>query len=149
MATYLSNELANTTTGLSTTVPVGYKPNATAVGGRVKEYRATVTLAGQTTSDVIQLFNLPAGSTFLKGWMYVSATLGSSTIAIGNSGTAGKYRAAAAATTADSPLDFGVTAAIANAAPLAAEETVLATIGGATLPSSGSMVVVILVAIPN
>lgn len=148
MTVYLSNELANTTTGLSTSAPVGYRPKASDIGARVRSFRATVTLASQTTSDTIQLFTLPAGATFIKGWLNVSATLGSSTIAIGNSTTAGKYRAAATATTADSPLDFGVTAAIANASPATVEENVIATIAGATLPSSGTMTVVLLVAMP-
>lgn len=148
MATYLSNELANTTTGLSTTVPVGYKPKASDIGARVRSFRATITLASQTTSDVLQLFNLPAGATFIKGWMFVSATLGTSTIAIGNASSTGKYRAAATATTTDSPLDFGITAAVGNAVPATAEETVIATIGTASLPASGTMVVIMQIAMP-
>lgn len=148
MAQYLSNELANTTIGTTTSIPVGYKPKASDFGARVRSFRASVTLASQTTSDTILLFTLPAGATFIKGWLNVSATLGSSTIAIGNSGSTGKYRAAATATTADSPLDFGVTAAVANASPATAEENVIATIAAATLPSSGTMTVVMLIAMP-
>lgn len=148
MAQYLSNELANTTTGLSTSVPVGYKPAASRIGARTKTFVATVALASQTTSDTIKLFTLPTGATFIKGWINISATLGSSTVAIGNSGTAGKYRAAATATSTDTPLDFGVTAAVA-AAPLAAEEDVIVTIATANLPASGTMTVTFLVAAPN
>lgn len=148
MAQYLSNELANTTTGLSTTVPAGYKPAATRIGARTKTFSATVTLASQTTSDTIKLFTLPVGVTFLKGWINTSATLGASTVAIGNAGSTGKYRAAATATSTDTPLDFGVTAAVAGA-PSTAEEDVIITIATANLPSSGTMTVTFLVSAPN
>lgn len=148
MAQYLSNELAGTSTGTTTAAAAGYKPAATRIGARTKAFAATVTLASQTTSDTIKLFTLPTGATFIKGWVNISATLGSSTIAIGNSGSTGKYRAAATATSTDTPLDFGVTAAVA-ASPLSAEEDVIITIATANLPSSGTLAVTILVSMPN
>ena len=68
-----------------------------------------------------------------------SATLGSSTIAIGVAGTAGKYRAAATHTATVATM-FGISSA-ADDAPLTAEETVILTNTTAALPSSGTLVV--------
>ena len=146
MATYLSTDLTGSAN--ATSVPVGYKPNATVVGARAKLFRATFTFASQATTDTLQLFTLPTGSTFVKGWVYVDTSTSTATLAFGNSGSTGKYRAAAAITTTNSPQDFGITAASA-ASPLAAEETVIATIGTAALPSSGTMTVFFLVSMPN
>ena len=69
-----------------------------------------------------------------------SATLGASaTVAIGVSGTAGKYRTAATFTAA-APTLFGNVAAVDDA-PLTAEETVIMTVAVAALPSSGTCTV--------
>lgn len=113
--------------------------NGGVVGGRLRRFRATVTLASQADGDTVVLTKLPAGYAFAYGIINASATLGSSTIAIGNSSSAGKYRAAAAFTAA-APTLFGVVGAVDDAA-LTAEETVIATVGAAALPSSGTMVV--------
>jgi hypothetical protein len=142
MATYLSNELAGTATGTSTSAAAGYRPKASVTGGRLRRMRATITFASQASGDVIQLGNLPAGAVFAFGTISVSATTGSATLAIGVSGTAAKYAAASAYTTADAVTLFGKNAVIAAAdTGLAAEETVIATIAGAALPSSGTGVV--------
>lgn len=142
MATYLSNELAGTTTGLSTSASVGYKPKATVYGARLKRMRATITLASQTTSDTLQLGNLPAGAVFAFGVLTSTVTLGSSTLAVGISGTTGKYRTAGTFTATDTPTPFGNAAQVAASdAGLSAEETVIGTIAAATLPASGTLVV--------
>lgn len=120
--------------------------NGGVVGGRLRRFRATVTLASQADGDTIVLTKLPAGYAFAYGIINASATLGSSTIAIGNSSSAGKYRAAAAFTAA-APTLFGVVGAVDDAA-LTAEETVIATVGAAALPSSGTMVVDIYASAP-
>lgn len=146
MATYLSTDLTGSAN--ATSVPVGYKPSATVVGARTKCFRATFTYNTQTTSDTLQLFTLPTGATFIKGWAYTSVTTSTATLAFGNASSTGKYRAAAAITTTDSPQDFGITAA-ASAAPLSAEEVVIATIGTASLPASGTLTVFFLVSMPN
>ena len=108
MATYLSNELAGTTTGLSTapTQP-SYRAPASVYHARLKRVRATVTLAGQLTTDTIVLANLPAGSTFAFGVIIAGVTLGTSTISIGTVGTPALYRAAAVQTAVDTPAFFG------------------------------------------
>lgn len=120
--------------------------NGGVVGGRVRRFRATVTLASQADGDTIVLAKLPAGFAFAYGIINASATLGTSTIAIGTNGTAGKYRAAATFTAA-APSLFGAVAAVDDAA-LTAEETVIATVGAAALPSSGTMVIDIYASAP-
>lgn len=149
MAAYLSNELSNTITGLATTIPVGYKPAATVYGARVKAFRATVTFAAQTITDTIQLFALPSGMTFLRGTAYVSVSTGTATVAIGNAGTTGKYRAAGAITVVDTPQDFGLTAIVGAVSASTAEEIVIVTIGTASLPASGTMVIEFLMSAVN
>lgn len=150
MPRYLSNELARTTTGLTT--PAAADPSVRPFGGvyagRLKRMRATITLAGQLTTDDLLLGVLPAGAAFAFGVLNTSVSLGSSTLAIGVTGATGRYRAAAAFTTADTPTMFGP-ASQAAADPLAAEATVLGTIAGATLPGSGTLVVDIYYSFPN
>ena len=138
MAAYLSTELGGSAN--QTAAPTGYKPAATVYGGRIRRLRATFTLNTQTTSDTLVVGTLPAGATFAYGVVNASATLGASaTVAIGNSGSTGKYRAAAVFTAA-APTLFGDSAAVA-ASPLAAEEQVIVTIGTASLPGSGTFIV--------
>lgn len=153
MATYLSAELSgvNATANQTTVTSSSYKPRATVYGARLKRIRATITLGSTaiTTSDLIQLGNLPAGATFAFGLITPSATLGSSTLAIGNSGTANKY-GAATTYTATVPTLFGQAAAIGAADPaLSAEETVYATVGTASLPTSGTLVIDLYYSMPN
>jgi hypothetical protein len=148
MATYLSTELGGSAN--QTSAPVGYKPRASVYGGRLKRLRATVTLASQATSDTLQFGNLPAGAVFAFGVLTSSASLGSSTLAVGISGTTGKYRAAATFTSTDTPTMFGLAAEVAASdAGLSAEQTVIGTIASAALPSSGTLVVDLYYSIPN
>ena len=140
MATYLSTELGGSAN--QTSAPVGYKPRASVYGGRLKRLRATVTLASQATTDTLQLGNLPAGAVFAYGVISSDTSLGSSTLAIGITGTTGKYRAAATFTSTDTPTMFGKTAeTAASDAGLSAEQTVIGTIASAALPSSGTLVI--------
>lgn len=148
MPAFLSTELGGSAN--QTVAPVGYKPRATVYGGRLKRMRATFTLASQTTADTLVIGNLPSGATFAFGKMTSSVSLGSSTLAIGITGATGKYRAAAAFTATDTPTDFGVATQVAQSdAGLSAEEQVFATIGAATLPASGTLVIDLYYSIPN
>lgn len=146
MAAYLSTELGGSAN--QTSAPVGYKPSASVYGARLKRLRATFTLNTQTTSDTLVVGNLPAGATFAYGVINASATLGASaTVAIGTSGSTGKYRAGAVFTAA-APTLFGDSAAVA-ASPLSAEEQVIVTIGVASLPGSGTFIVDLYYSMPN
>lgn len=150
MAIYLSNEQAGTTTGLTTAAAVGYKPKATVYGARTKRMRATINLASQTASDTLNFGNLPAGATFAYGILTSSVSLGTSTLAVGITGTTGKYRAAAVFTAVDTPTFFGPATIIGAADPaLSADENVFGTIAVATLPASGTLVVDLYYSMPN
>ena len=148
MTQYFSTELGGSAN--QTAIPVGYKPRASVYGARLKRMRATITLAAQAIGDTIVLGNLPAGATFAFGVLASSVTLGTSTLAIGITGTPGKYRAAATFTAADTPTLFGPAAVIGAADPaLAAEETVIATVAALALPASGTLVVDLYYSMPN
>jgi hypothetical protein len=107
---------------------------------RMRRFRAKITLASQGTSDTIVLARVPKGMAFAYGVLNSSVSLGTSTIAIGITGTTDKYRAAATFTATDTPTLFGKVAAAA-ADPLNSDETIFITIGTAALPSSGTLVV--------
>ena len=107
------------------------------VDGVVQVFNEEITLAAQTTSDTIEVARLPKGAIPLYGVLLSSVSLGSSTLAVGGSGSTGKYRAAATFTTANTPILFGLAAA--NGEALAAEENVFLTIGAASLPASGTL----------
>jgi hypothetical protein len=111
------------------------------VGGRVRRIRGTITLNSQTTSQTILVGRIPAASHFAYGVLTSSASLGTSTIAIGVAGATGRYRAAATFTAVDTPTLFGPAAAVGSAAGVTAEETIIITIGTASLPASGTLIV--------
>lgn len=133
----MANTYASEVAGLES-VPVT-NSNGAVQGGRLRRFRATITLASQADGDTIVLASVPAGYAFAYGILNASATLGSSTIAIGVSGTAAKYRASAVFTAA-APTLFGVSTAVDDA-PLTAGETVILTNTTAALPSSGTLIV--------
>lgn len=146
MAAYFSTELGGSAN--QTSIPVGLKPAATVYGARLKRLRGTFTLNTQTTSDTLIIGNLPSGATFAFGKITSSVSLGTSTVAIGITGTTGKYRTAAVFTAADTPTDFGNATQVA-AAPLSAEEQVFVTIAVASLPASGTLVIDLYYSMPS
>lgn len=155
MPAYLSAEQSGTNGAAGsvlTAAPVGYKPRATVQGGVLKRLRGTFTLSATavTTSDTLVVGNLPAGATFAFGVINASATMGASaTLAIGTTGATGKYRAAAVFTAA-APTLFGDVAQQGAADPaLSAEELVIVTIGAASLPTAGTLVVDIFYSQPS
>lgn len=118
------------------------------IGGRVRANVATFDLSlaavKKAAGDTNVCFRIPKGCKPLYGYLLSSATMGASaTIAVGIAGAAGKYRAAAAHTTANEPKLFMVSAA-ADDAPLAAYEDVIITIATDALPGAGVLQVVLL-----
>lgn len=91
------------------------------------------------TSDTIVLAYPTVGETFLYGVLTADTSLGSSQVSIGITGTTAKYKALGTFTATDTPTFFGKAAA--QAAKLSADETVFMTIGSASLPSSGTLIV--------
>jgi hypothetical protein len=119
------------------------KPSTGAYGARPRRYRASITLAGQTTADNILLAIVPAGNVYSIGFITASVSLGASVIAIGTSkvhGTNGQLRAAGTFTAVETPTPFGLSAALAGAA-LLADTPIYLTIATANLPGAGTLVV--------
>jgi hypothetical protein len=133
----MAQTYATEVAGLGTT-PVT-NSNGALQGGRIRRFRATIALASQADGDTVVLAQVPAGYAFAYGILNASATLGTSTIAVGITGTAAKYRAAAVFTAA-APTLFGVSTAVDDA-PLAAQEVVILTNTTAALPASGTLIV--------
>ena len=125
---------------LRNTAPVDL-PMAGDVHGRVRCFNEKVTLASQPTADIVEVARLPKGARVLYGLLVSTVSLGASTLAIGVSGTTGKYRAATTFTTIDTPILFGPAASLGE--PLATEEIVFLTIAAAPLPASGTLRVLI------
>lgn len=119
------------------------KPTSPGYGARLRRYRATITLASQADGDTVVLARIPAGSVFAYGIINTDTSLGSSTVAVGISGTAAKYKAAATFTATNTPTLFGKTAPSGFSATetLTADEIVLLTNTTAALPSSGTLVI--------
>lgn len=120
----------------NTLINAGTVPAPGFVHGTVRCFVEEVTMNTQTTSDTIVVAKLPKGAIPLYGVLINSATMGASaTVAIGITGTTGKYRAAATKTTI-TPEVFGITAGLGE--PLTGDEEVFVTIGTASLPGSGT-----------
>lgn len=114
-------------------------------GGREVAYTATITLASQVAGSVFRLWKARAGLFWLGGTLITDTSLGSTTIEIGNATTANLYRALAAYTTTGNPTGFfdgGAGFLINPPVPLAAAEEVLLTTAAATLPSSGTLLII-------
>lgn len=123
-----------------TKLNAGTPPAPGFVDGSVRVFCEEVTLAGQATSDTIEVARLPKGAIPLCGVIETDTSFGTSTIAVGIAGDTGKYRAAATFTATDTPTLFGAAAAVGDA--LAEEETVFVTIGTAALPGAGTLRVI-------
>jgi hypothetical protein len=108
--------------------------------GRVKVIRNTITLASQQIADNVYLGKRPAGSRFLKVELTTDTSLSTSTVAIGTLASTGKYKAAAAFTTTNTPTPFGLPSAQDDPA-LSADEDIYLTVAALALPSSGTLVV--------
>ncbi|MGB3502269.1 MAG: hypothetical protein WBA44_11635 [Mesorhizobium sp.] len=140
--------------------------NGALFDARPRLYRTSIPLEGQTSGSKIDLGIIPAGRYFVAGILLTDTSLGSATLAIGTADAVGvvgdptKYRAAATFTTTDVPTLFGKAAAtgavtqpawgreeigvIGSGSPYTTaniEEKIVATVGSAALPSSGTLVV--------
>lgn len=119
-------------------------PNGAFVGGRIRRYRATLTLAAQTTSDYVLLATQRTGDAFAFGIITASATLGGTAeVAIGTNATHasnGQFRASATFTSANTPTLFGLASAVSQS-QVSAPTPIYMTIGAASLPGSGTVVV--------
>lgn len=126
--------------------------DASVVGGRLRRFRAKLTLASQGTGTVDLGLRIPPGHVFAYGVLNTDTSLGTSTIAIGITGSTGKYKAAGTFTATSTPTLFGVNAAVAATAHTSSEvgssplgegtnEDIIMTVAVAALPASGTLVV--------
>jgi len=115
------------------------KTDVTQLGARIRYAVASYTVPASsipTIADTIELFYLPKGARILPGSKFFnSAGAASQTIAVGDSGTAGRYLAATSVTAAGSNL---MEAHLASGAVYEepAGAMILATVGGATLTAA-------------
>lgn len=116
----------------------GYIPN-TLLGGKVRCAIAEFTLASDVAGVYTAPIRLPRGARVLALALNSDTSLGSTTLAVGIAGTAGKYRAAATYTSTDTLTFVALNAAIGKA--LAAEEQIIITTAAATAPSSGRLLI--------
>lgn len=112
---------------------------ANELNAKVRRFKATIDLAAQASGDIIKLFKVPAGYSFITGILNASASLSTSTIKIGTADDDDKYRASAVHT-ATTPTLFGAQAGFVSGGNTA-EEEVLLTVGTAALPASGTLIV--------
>lgn len=114
-------------------------PPVVSQAATVRTFVETITLAAQATTDTIEFAVVPKGAKVLGFLVTTTATLGSSTIAFGITGTVAKYKAAATFTTTDTPTWFGKAAALNTR--LSADETLIITIAAADLPAAGTLTI--------
>lgn len=89
--------------------------------------------------DFIVLARRPAGSAFAGLRVTSDTSLGSSTISAGTEAAPARDKAAAVFTATETPTHYGKVSALA-AAPITDEEIVGITVGGANMPSTGTVV---------
>lgn len=124
---------------------VAATPSPGFVHGTVRCFEEVVNLAtvnggsAVTTADTIEVGLVPKGSVYLYSIITVSATLGTSTIALGITGSVAKYAAAATYTAVDTPVLVGKAAASGVAET--ADRRLILTTAVASLPTTGLIVV--------
>lgn len=134
--------MANTRAAQMTKLNAGTTPAPGFVDGTVRAFTETVTYASQAASDTIEVARLPKGAVVVGIQFCADTSSGTATLSMGTSGSPAKYRAAATFTATDTPTLVGKAAALNTA--LAAEETVILTVGTAALPASGTLQVTVL-----
>lgn len=110
------------------------------VGGALRVFNEKVTFASQASGDTINCGKLPVGARPLFFIFITDTSTGTATLSLGVSGSAAKYKAAAAFTALDTPTLYGVTANVGEA--LTAAEDLFLTVGTAALPAAGTLRVI-------
>lgn len=94
-------------------------------------------IVADAIGDTITLCRLPANCLLTEIQIITDTSLSTATIAIGIAGTPAKYVAATTFTTPlDKPASLGPKAAAIAAGPIAAEETLIATVAALALPGA-------------
>lgn len=139
MATFMGSTFEDTILD-ATAVPPFKTPHGALARAKLRCTTEVITFASQASGSDFPIARLPIGAKFKHVELLLDTSSGSATLAVGISGSTAKYAAAAALTSTDTPT-FRGKASAADDDPLTAEETVLLTTGGASLPSSGTLVV--------
>ena len=121
--------------------------NSAILGGNLRVASAIFSYASDAEATYTAPIVLPKGAVVHYGILCATTSSGSTTISIGISGTAAKYRAAAAFTATDTPTFFGKAAALG--VELTADETITITTAAAAAPSSGDLVITFVYSLPN
>lgn len=124
-------------TEVAAAIAAGTLVPATVDGAKVRVNLERFTLASEAAGVYNIGAKIPKGARILSIAMMTSVTLGSTTIAVGITGTAEKYRAAATFTTTNTWTEIG--AASTLGVELTAEEQLILTTAAAALPSSGTL----------
>lgn len=109
------------------------------LGGKRRTAQAVFTFATDAQGTYTVPIRLPRGARVIEGALNTSVSLGSAQVAIGITGSTGKYRAAAVQTATDQWSTFALNAAVGAA--LTADEQIIMTVTAAALPGSGRMIV--------
>lgn len=136
MATTYATEVSSVLDG---TLPAE-KSDGAVHGARLMRRRATITLASQADGDVIVLAEKKPGEHFAYGVITTDTSLGTATVKVGPESSDAAYRAAADFTATNTPTLFGPAAAISSE-PATDGENIVATVGTAALPASGTLVI--------
>ena len=108
------------------------------VGAKRRSHLAEFTLASDATGTYSFPAVVPKGARIVNIALNSSVTLGgTATLAIGITGTTGKYRAAATFTSTDQWVSVALNAAMG--VELTADEQIILTVAAAALPSSGRL----------
>jgi hypothetical protein len=137
----MANQSSQEYAAYSGTAPQA-QPDGKLQSGKIRCLQASFNLASsaQANGDVLTLGQIPANARIKNIRMTSSVSLGTSTVAIGITGTAAKYRAAGTFTVVDVPTNVGPGAAAKLAAANSVAETLIATVSTAALPGAGTLI---------
>lgn len=160
VADYFPDQMGNLTGNLGGALQV--LPQVNLVGGKERNFITRITLASQISGKKFAVARLPLYSAFLGILICSDTSLGSSTISFGDMNSAAIYAAAQTFTATDTPTLIGKTSAFglpitagydattglavtyASSSGFGAlYEDVVMTVGAATFPASGNLVVVV------
>jgi hypothetical protein len=127
-------------------------PAANVAGGRQRTFIATIALAAQASGSVIAVARLPLLAVITGITAITDTSLGSATIALGDTNTANLYAAAQTLTSTNTPTRIGAAAThgqpittgydcVSGAVSKAYEDVVLTT-AAAALPASGNLTII-------
>ena len=128
-------------------------PSVSVAGARERVFIANIALASQASGSVIGVARLPVGSVITGIQLITDTSLGTATVALGDTNSGAIYAAAQTLTSVNTPTRIGLAAThgapitggydcVTGAASIAYEDIVLTT-AVASLPASGNLVIII------